>query len=162
MNLKNKSGISKHKEQLKILFFNPGKKVPGIPFAGDKLAIFDDEMAPYYDFIIDIAEYDGESCYVFTVKAREDLTNRERDKVVINEMTTWFNSKTMEIAARNYDLSYGAGVYDFDVHMEVQMTKIGDLLVPRVIRYTGNWYALFKKREKGIFTATLFDFNRGD
>jgi hypothetical protein len=73
-------------------------------------------------------------------------------------MTTWFNSKTMEIVARNYDLSYDAGVYDFDVHMEVQMDKFGELLVPKLIRYTGNWHALFKKRERGVFTATLFDF----
>ena len=29
--LKNKSGIEKHKEQLKMLFFDPGKKIPGIP-----------------------------------------------------------------------------------------------------------------------------------
>ncbi|MBC7588725.1 MAG: hypothetical protein H7178_10260, partial [Chitinophagaceae bacterium] len=32
-----KSGMEKHKEQLKTLFFNPGKKIPGIPFIGDKL-----------------------------------------------------------------------------------------------------------------------------
>ncbi len=34
-------------------------------------------------------------------------------------MTTWFNINTWEIVARNYDLSYNAGVYDFDVRMEV-------------------------------------------
>ena len=32
-----KSGMEKHKDQLKMLFFNPGKKIPGIPFIGDKL-----------------------------------------------------------------------------------------------------------------------------
>jgi hypothetical protein len=141
-----------------MLFFNPGKKIPGIPFVGDKLAIFDDDMAAYYDYIIDMADQDGQNCYVFTVKARPELTDSKKDQIVINEMTTWFNSATMEIVARNYDLSYDAGIYDFDVHMEVQMTKAGDLVVPHVIRYTGNWHALFKKRERGIFTATLFDF----
>ena len=35
--------------------------------------------------------------------------------------------------ARNYDMSYDAGVYDFDVHMEVQMTKYGNYLVPKSI-----------------------------
>src|ERR1700761_5622535 len=34
-----KSGIEKHKEQLKMLFFNPGKKIPGIPFISNKTAI---------------------------------------------------------------------------------------------------------------------------
>ena len=36
----------------------------------------------------------------------------------------------MEIVARNYDLSYDTPVYDFNVHMEVQMTHFGSLLVP--------------------------------
>src|SRR5205823_1015063 len=36
-NTNGKSGIEKHKEQLKMLFFNPGRKIPGIPFIGDKL-----------------------------------------------------------------------------------------------------------------------------
>jgi hypothetical protein len=80
--------------------------------------------------------------------------------VVINNMTTWFNAKTFEIAARTYSLSYDAGIYDFDVDMEVQMTKAGDLLVPSLLRYNGNWKALFKTRERGVFTATLFDFVR--
>lgn len=159
LNVKDKSGMEKHKEQLKMLFFNPGKKIPGIPFMGDKLAIFDDDMAAYYDYIIDMADYNGQSCYLFTVKAKEDLTSSQKNKIVINEMTTWFNTATMEIMGRNYDLSYDAGIYDFDVHMEVQMTKAGDLVVPHVIRYTGNWHALFKGRERGIFTATLFDFD---
>ena len=43
-NVKSKKGIAKHKEQLKMLFFNPGKKIPGIPFIGNKINIFDPEM----------------------------------------------------------------------------------------------------------------------
>ena len=73
-------------------------------------------------------------------------------------MTTWFNDKTFEIVARDYSLSYDAGVYDFNVQMQVELTKLGDYLVPSLIRYVGNWKAIFKKRERGIFTATLFDF----
>jgi hypothetical protein len=42
--------------------------------------------------------------------------------------------------------------------MEVQMTRFGNFLVPQTIRYTGNWDVAFKKRERGVFTATLFDF----
>jgi len=160
LSIKDKSGIARHKEQLKMLFFNPGKKIPGIPFIGNKIAIFDDDVSALYDFIIDMAEYQGQLCYVFTIKAREDLTSAQKNDIVINEMTTWFNNKTMEIVARNYDLSYDAGLYDFDVHMEVQMDKFGDYLVPKLLRYVGNWHAIFKKRERGVFTATLFDFNK--
>ena len=73
LNIRNKKGIEKNKEQLKMLFFNPGSKIPGIPFIGNKIAIFDDEISPRYDFIIDLADYQGQPCYVFTVKARSDL-----------------------------------------------------------------------------------------
>ncbi len=156
-NPRSASGMAKHKQQLKTLFFNPGKKIPGIPFIGDKIDIFDPDRAEYYDFTIDYGDYEGQSCYVFTIKAKENLGGK-KDKIVIDNMVTWFNTRTMEVMARNYDMSYNAGVYDFDVHMEVQMTKVGELLVPKLLRYIGNWDVAFKKRERGVFTATLFDF----
>jgi hypothetical protein len=158
--VQNKKGLEKHKEQLKMMFFNPGKKIPGIPFIGDKLDIFDADIARYYDFKIDMEDYDGQQCYIFSINTRSDLTSSEKDKIVFDNIITWFNSKTMEIVARNYDLSYNAAVYDFDVHIEVQMTKFEIYLVPRTLRYTGNWDVAFKKRERGIFTATLFDFEK--
>jgi hypothetical protein len=157
-NIQNKRGLEKHKEQLKMLFFNPGKKVPGIPFIGNKLDIFDPDLAQYYDYAIDMQDNDNQSCYVFSIKARNDLSSSEKDKIVFDNITTWFNTKTMEIVARNYDLSYNATVYDFDVHIEVEMTKFSGYLVPKILRYTGNWDVAFKKRERGVFTATLFDF----
>ena len=150
------SGMEKHKQQLKMLFFNPGKKINGLPFISGKTEIFDESMADKYDMSIDLRNYNKNSCYVFTIKVKDD----KKSSVVINEMTTWFNEKTFEIVARNYSLSYDAGVFDFDVNMEVQMTKVGDLLLPAVLRYNGNWKAIFKKREHGVFTATLFDFVR--
>ncbi len=147
------SGMEKYKQQLKMLFFNPGRKI-NIPLMGDKTAIFDDNMADRYDMSIDMEEHNKTSCYVFKIKGRDD----KKGKVVIDEMTTWFNDKTYEIVARNYSLSYDAGVYDFNVQMQVDMTKFGDYLIPSLIRYNGNWKAIFKNRERGIFTATLFDF----
>jgi hypothetical protein len=65
--LRNKSGIEKHKEQLKMLFFNPGMKIPGIPLMGDKAAMFDDDMSRWYHFDIDIRERNGKPYYVFNV-----------------------------------------------------------------------------------------------
>jgi hypothetical protein len=159
--VKDKSGIEKHKEQLKMLFFDPGKKIPGIPFMGDKVDIFDPGMSRYYNYLIDMEEMSGQNCYVFSIKAKDKLSASDRDKIVFDNITTWFNARTMEIVARNYDLSYNTPLYDFNVHMEVQMTKFGEWLVPQVLRYNGNWKLLFKKRERGIFTATLFDFEKG-
>lgn len=159
--VKEKSGIEKHKEQLKMLFFDPGKKIPGIPFMGDKVDIFDPGMSRYYNYLIDMGEMSGQNCYVFSIRAKDELSAPDRDKIVFDGITTWFNAKTMEIVARNYDLSYNTPLYDFNVHMEVQMTKFDEWLVPQVLRYNGNWKVLFKKRERGTFTATLFDFEKG-
>jgi hypothetical protein len=157
----NKSGIAKHKAQLKMLFFNPGKKIPGIPFIGNKIAIFEEDVAKLYDFIIDMEDYQGGNCYVFRIKKRDDLTKSENNDIVINEMTTWFNQQTMEIVARNYDLSYDAGVYDFDVHMEVQLQHFGDYLVPALIRYNGNWHVTLKKGREGCLRRRfLISINR--
>ncbi len=149
-----KSGMEKHKEQLKMLFFNPGRRINGIPFMGNKTAIYDDDMADSYDMEIDYETHANTECYVFKQKVKP---GRE-GSVVVDEMTTWFNEKTFEVVARNYSLSYNAPAYDFKVKMEVEMTTAGNLTVPSVIRYNGNWKAIFKKRERGIFTATLSDF----
>lgn len=147
-------GIEKHKEQLKMLFFNPGKKINGLPFISNKTPIFDNSMADKYDMSIDYGQYNSIPCYIFTIKVKKG----KESEVVIDEMTTWFANKEFDIVARNYSLSYDAGLYDFNVKMEVQMTKVGNLQVPSVLRYNGNWKAIFKKRERGVFTATLFDF----
>ena len=149
-----KSGMEKHKEQLKMLFFNPGKRINGLPFMSNKTAIYDDELADSYDMNIDFERYNNTNCYVFKQKVKPN----RKGSVVVDEMNTWFNDSTFEVMARNYSLSYDAGVYDFKVNMEIQMTTVGNLTVPAVIRYTGNWKAIFKKRERGIFTATLSDF----
>jgi hypothetical protein len=158
MSLSGKKGLEKHKEQLKMLFFNPGKKIPGIPFIGDKLDLYDESAHKLYDYRLDIQEFQGGLAYVFTIVPKDE--NLKNDRIVVDQMITWFDIKTLEVLARNYSLSYKAGVYDFDVSMEVEMTKFAGLTVPKILRYKGDWDVVFKKREKAIFTATLFDFKK--
>ena len=155
----NKRGIERHKEQLKMLFFQPGTKIPGVPFIGNKVAFFDKDVSPYYDFTVDLSEYLGENCYVFRAKAKSGLSKSEQDLIVIDEMNTWFAVSDLAIRGRTYHMSYNAGIYDFDVEMEVQMIRFNELTVPAIIRYIGNWDVLFKKRERGVFTALLSDFS---
>jgi len=152
------SGIDKAKEQLKMLFFNPGKKIPGIPLIGNKLDLYDESAHELYDYKLDYVEYHGQLVYVFDVQPKADLGFFAKDRVVVDQMTTWFNPKTLEVLGRNYSLSYKAGVYDFNVQMEVEMTYFNGILVPKILRYKGNWDIIFQKRERGLFTATLFDF----
>lgn len=153
-----KKGMEKHKEQLKMLFFNPGKKISGIPFIGDKLDLYDESAHKLYDYKLDIQDFHGTLSYVFSILPKEE--NAKNDRIVVDRMITWFDMKTLEVLARNYSLSYKAGVYDFDVNMEVEMTKFEGLTVPKILRYKGNWDVIFKKRERAVFTATLFDFKK--
>lgn len=159
LSAKNKKGIDKHKEQLKMLFFNPGKKIEGIPFMGDKVNIFEPSAIQLYDFKIEQDEYHGKPALVFTARPKPGA---DKDEIVIDSMTTWFDAKNMNILARTYTLSYNAGVYDFNVTMEVEMEQFGELTVPKVLRYNGEWNVLFKKKERAVFTATLFDFSRSN
>ena len=157
------SGIEKAKEQLKMLFFNPGEKIPGIPMIGNKLDLYDDNAHELYNYRLDYVDYHGKLAYVFEIKPKEDLGFFAKDRVVVDQMITWFNPSTLEVLGRNYSLSYKAGVYDFNVQMEVEMTYTPNgLLVPKILRYKGDWDVVFKKRERGLFTATLFDFKVGE
>ncbi len=153
-----KSGMEKRKEQLKMLFFNPGKKIKGIPLIGEKLDLYDESAHKLYDYRLDVQELHGVLCYVFTIAPKEDLGFLKNSRIVMDQMVTWFDMKTLEVLARNYSLSYKAGVYDFEVSMEVEMTRFNGLIVPKILRYRGDWDVIFKKRERALFTATLFDF----
>ena len=152
------SGIEKAKEQLKMLFFNPGKKIAGIPLIGNKLDLYDESAHELYDYKLDYVDYHGQLVYVFDVQPKQDLGFINKNRVVVDQMITWFDPRTLEVLGRNYSLSYKAGVYDFNVQMEVEMTYFNGMLVPKILRYKGNWDVVFKKREIGLFTATLFDF----
>jgi hypothetical protein len=149
-----KTGMEKHKEQLKMLFFNPGKKIKGLPFMSNKTAVFDDDMADKYNMSIDMDTYKNTNCYIF----KQTVKPAYKSDVVVDEMTTWLEDSSYNVLARNYTISYDAGVYDFKVQMEVEITAFGQYYVPTLIRYTGNWKAIFKPRERGVFTATLFNF----
>ena len=156
------SGIEKAKEQLKMLFFNPGKKIAGIPLIGNKLDLYDESAHELYDYKLDYVEYHGQLVYVFDVQPKQDLGFFDKNRIVVDQMITWFNPKTLEVLGRNYSLSYKAGLYDFNVQMEVEMTYFNGMLVPKILRYNGNWDVVIKKRERGLFTATLFDFKAAE
>jgi len=157
-NIQQKKGMDRHKEQLKMLFFNPGVPIPGIPFMGDKISLFDPDVTARYDMNIDYDICQGEPAFVLHILKKQDLSNFEKKKVVIDEMKTWFAQSDLAVLGRTYKMAYGNMLYDFDVLMEVKMTRLGNRIVPSLLRYNGEWDVPFKKKERGVFTATLFDF----
>jgi len=150
-NQKGKGEMEKRKWQLKQLIFNPGSKVAGVPFAGNKAAIFEPDIARMYDFKLMLVEYEGEDCYLFTAVPKKEYKN----DVVYNELSTWFRKSDYAIVARDYALSYKTWVYDFDVRMKVRLKEVNGQLLPFRISYGGNWHVATKQRERAQFTTVL-------
>lgn len=150
-NNKGKGQLEKSKWQLKQLMFNPGSKVAGVPFAGNKAAIFDEDIAKMYDFKLMLVEYAGEDCYLFTATPKKEY----KDDVIYNELSTWFRKDDYAIVARDYSLSYKTWVYDFDVKMKVRLKKVNGQLVPYKLSYSGNWHVATKKRERAQFNTVI-------
>jgi len=148
MNVKGKGQMEKNKYQLKQLIFNPGAKISGVPFMGDRASIFDLGEAAKYNFKVSSQTYDGQDCYVFEIKPKQGMEH----SVVYNGLTTWFRKSDYTILARDYSLSYSTLFYDFDVRMKVRTIQVGKKLLPARIEYNGNWHVFSKKRERVNFT----------
>lgn len=144
MVLKDKSTIEKNKYELKQLIFNPGAKVSGIPFIGDKASVFDAGEVDKYDYKITAETYDSTDVYVFTITPKPDYQH----KVVYNELKTWFRRSDYSILARDYSLSFSTLLYDFDVNMKVRMKEMNHKLYPTYIDYNGNWHVATQGRER--------------
>ncbi|KAK6024544.1 transcriptional regulator, AsnC family [Ostertagia ostertagi] len=70
-----------------------------------------------------VTDYEGEDCYLFQAIPKPEY----RSEVVYNELSTWFRKTDYSIVARDYSLSYKAGVYDFDVRMKVRLLQVADV-----------------------------------
>ncbi len=146
-----KTKLEKNKEELKLLIFNPGSKVNGVPFMADRASIFEADEAKKYNFYITQATYEGHPCFVFKITPKEAY----RHKVLYNELTTWFRKSDYSILSRHYSLSYSTLLYDFDVTMNVSTTSINGKLYPVHITYNGNWHIFTQKRERVKFDVNI-------
>lgn len=145
------SGMAKHVAELKKLIFSPGQKAD-IPFIGKKTAIFNPNMAKYYDFEIRSETCGvGEECYVFSAKAKSGFPG----KTVIKSLTTYFEKGSLNILGRDYHLKYHSGIYSFDVRMHIDMAPFNGNLLPSVVQYDGSWKIPMKKRERCQFEMKL-------
>lgn len=139
-NTNNSGNINK----LKKLVFNPGAEISGVPLVGKRLAIFDDEMTPYYDYSISTSNFsDSVPCYVFSCKAKSDAG----DYPVLKSLSTWFDRKTFDIVYREYRYQYSGMLFDFDVTMKVKMSYENEVLYPVQILYSGFWDLPLRKQE---------------
>lgn len=149
------SKFEQYKAQLKKMLFNPGQEISTVPFIGDKVAIFSDEMIQYYDFHIYFTQYEGRSCYVFEIKEKED--NKPND-TVIKSMITYFDQESMNVVMREYVLTNDIFLFEFDIKIKVLNQLINNIPVPKRMEYDGYWNVLFKSPEIIQFQIDFSDY----
>jgi hypothetical protein len=142
--LSNASKMEKYKSQLKKMLFNPGQEINSVPFIGDKVAIFSDEMVQYYNFNIYLREYQGREVYAFDITEKEG--NKSND-TVIKTMISYFDKETMSVLMREYKLVTDIVLFEFDITIRVENELLNNELVPSKMFYDGEWNVLFKKPE---------------
>jgi len=153
--LSKESKLDKYKSQLKKMLFNPGQEISTVPFIGDKVAIFSDEMVQYYNFNIYLREYEGRSVYAFDISEKE---GNKRNDTVIKSMLSYFDRETMTVLMREYHLVTDIMLFDFDITIRVENQLINKQPVPRRMVYDGQWDVVFKKSEIIKFDIDCFDW----
>jgi hypothetical protein len=137
------SKMEKHKAQLKRMMFNPGAEIGNVPLIGDKLAIFDDHMVPYYNYRIFKTRRDSTDCIAFSCFAKEG----KEKHTVIHDLTSYFHPDTYEVLAREYRLAHNTILFDFDITMVIENFIQDGWLLPKRVWYNGYWNVPLKKPE---------------
>jgi len=138
------SKLERYKSELKKFMFDPGSEIGSVPFIGDKLALFNEDMAPLYDFGIRADERNGHQCWVFSAAAKPEFRD---GRTVIKTMDTWFDHVTNNVIARQYRIAHSSIILDFDIKIRVENTIVEGALVPTLVDYDGDWDIPMKKRE---------------
>lgn len=144
LELERGSKIERYKSELKKFMFDPGSEIASVPFIGHKLALFNEDMAPLYDFKISAGERNGHQCWVFSAEAKPEFRD---GRTVIKTMDTWFDHVTNNVIARQYRIAHSSVILDFDIKIRVENTIIDGALVPTLVDYDGDWDIPVKRRE---------------
>jgi len=149
------SKLDEYKSELKKFMFNPGQEIGSVPFIGNKMALFDDHMIPFYNYRIWSDKRSGRVCWVFSADAKPE---RKANKTVIKSMDTWFDKNTWQVRARHYHLEHSTVILDFDINIKVENVSIKGQTVPTSINYDGAFDLPFKKPEIVRFWLVLADW----
>jgi hypothetical protein len=155
------SRFDKYKSELKKFMFNPGQEIATVPLIGDKLALFNPEMAPLYHFRVESSFRGGRPCWLFSAVARDSVNGKpaDEDDTVIKKMSTWFDQRTMNVMAREYRIAHKSLLLDFDISIQVENTFGPGDLVPTQVHYDGQWDIPFKQKEVVKFYLFYSDWS---
>ncbi|MEO6148674.1 MAG: hypothetical protein ABIN95_12660, partial [Mucilaginibacter sp.] len=147
-----------YKAKLKTLIFRPGTKVKGIPFISGKTEIFSNDMRQFYTYQFARGKYlDTIPVYRFKVIRKPSTAPND---VMINEMTTIFDTRTFQILGRYIDMKFNNLFFDFNVQMNIEMNNFDGELLPTKISYQGNWDIPFHKEERASFLIVHKDYQK--
>lgn len=142
-----------YKDKLKTLIFTPGKPVEGIPLISNKTEIFSPKARKLYNY-----NYyhgflqDSIPVYRFKCTMKPEIRKGKQDEVMIKDMTTAFDKYNLTILARYINMGYQSSLFDFDVQMYIELTRIGEDLVPVKIEYNGMWDVPMHEQERCHFS----------
>jgi hypothetical protein len=116
-----------------------------------KLAIFDIDMQQYYSYTISDTTYNDRECYVFAVKVKEDLKEKDKEKALIRKIVSYFDKENFNVIYREYKFVYDHWFIDLDMDVVVHMDYVHGKHIPTDIHYKGFWDVLFFKPERAEF-----------
>jgi len=116
-----------------------------------KLAVFDISMQQYYDYTISDTIYNQKECYVFVIKVKRELNDKDREKALIRKIVSYFDKENFNVIYREYKFVYNHLLIDLDMDVFVNMDYVNGKHVPIEIHYKGFWDALFFKSERAEF-----------
>ena len=150
---------AKYIHDLKLMLFNPGEDISGVPIVGKKMSNFDNDMIEYYDYTVSMINFNGMECYQFTCAAKPEY---KEYKTVIKNLTTVFNKGTMAVLNRQYSMRYKSILFQFDVQINVRNEMENGIIIPLSISYNGYWDIPFKTQEKITFTIKNSNYSLMD
>lgn len=150
----------KNEKDAKVILFNPGStEVEKSGSKKEKLAVFDESMQKYYDYIISKKTYkDSLECYEFVCRMKSDLTEKEQEEVLIRELVSYFDRNTFNVVYRKYVMQYDYWLIDLNVTVDVEMDYTVGKLIPSFIHYKGYWDIPFSKPEVADFKLWNSEF----
>lgn len=150
-------GLQKYYQELKTFIFQPGERVE-VPIVSNKTAIFSEELAPYYEYLISKESYLAHpDCWAFTIKVKDTFLEKKKGKTLVKYLKTYFNPNTFQVLGRNYEIIY-QGLASCTVKMSVELTQFNGRYLPKKISYDGTWNIPGKPRETGTFQAIFYEF----
>ena len=146
-------------DKLKDLVFSPGAAID-IPFIGKRLAIFDDDMAKYYDYAIrpELLS-DSIHCYVFSCNAKVDRKGNTDDKPVVKSFETWFRKGSYEVLRRKTNYTYHGLLADLDIDITIDLLPYHNKAIPTQITYSGYWDIPGRKSEIVWFRLAVKEYS---